>query len=275
MKILKRKDIPLVSDAAFRYVFGEKESIPILQAMLNAFLQALCIPPVVAIDVVDGRLGSRWSRDKTVYLDVLARDDSGRSIDIEIQTYRQDYYLERSLYYWSRLFSGQLRRGSDYTSLKPVICINLLDYVHYPDTEWLTVDKLHHSEHLMICTVELPKIADSPLIPAQLWGKFISSAGRNRDLAQTLAGQDPDILLAARRYAMFATGVFGLRSWIERREKYRRDFAGVVAYAKKTGLAEGKAEQAREIARRLKAQGSSPAEIAALTDLSAEEVAAL
>ncbi len=36
--------------------------------------------------------------------------------------------IEHSLFYWSRLFSGQLQGGNPYQKLERTVCINLLDF---------------------------------------------------------------------------------------------------------------------------------------------------
>ena len=149
--------IPLTNDIVFRYVFGEEAGLPLLEAMLNAFFSASGTPRVSGLRLLDGKLGPAFNDDKAARLDILATDASGRQIDIEIQTYRQDFYFERMLFYWSRLYGRQLGRGRNYTKLRPVIIVNILDLRLFAAGPWYRVDRLRFSDHLQIHYIELPK----------------------------------------------------------------------------------------------------------------------
>lgn len=89
----------------------------------------------------------------------------GEHINVEIQVANQKHYRSRSLYYWARVYGTQLDSREDYAILRRTICINLLDFIHFKDT-----DKLHNvfsiqkketravlTDHLEIHFIELPK----------------------------------------------------------------------------------------------------------------------
>ncbi len=67
-------------------------------------------------------------------------------------------------------------------------------------------------------------------------------------------------------YSVFHTNSF---------EKADRDITNQLAYAKLEGRAEGKAEKASEIARKMKAKGSSITDISEITGLSESEINSL
>ena len=52
---------------------------------------------------------------------------------MEIQSIGSREFIQRSLYYWSKLYASQLKEGHEYKKLNPVICINLLDFILFPD----------------------------------------------------------------------------------------------------------------------------------------------
>jgi predicted transposase/invertase (TIGR01784 family) len=118
---MEKKILPLINDIVFQYVFGEEESLPILQSMLNAFFEYAGCPHIEHIKLQKSRITPDVYGDKTAYLDLVAQDETGRLINIEIQTYREAFYMERSLFYWSRLYSRQIKRGQKYQELRPVI----------------------------------------------------------------------------------------------------------------------------------------------------------
>jgi predicted transposase/invertase (TIGR01784 family) len=62
---------------------------------------------------------------KESVLDVKAQDESGRIFDVEIQVISSPYYTKRSLYYWAKVYESQLKESELYSTLNPVICINI------------------------------------------------------------------------------------------------------------------------------------------------------
>jgi len=51
-------------------------------------------------------------------LDVRVRLANGEQVDVEMQSQRRPAQRERTLYYWARMYAGQLRRGAPYTDLR-------------------------------------------------------------------------------------------------------------------------------------------------------------
>ena len=98
-------------------------------------------------------------------LDVQATIDDGKVIDIEMQVKDEKNIEQRTLYYGSRIISGQLERGEKYKQIKPVILINILNFnifnVEEYHTQTVTVLKEHRTyEVLKEVTyhfIELPK----------------------------------------------------------------------------------------------------------------------
>jgi hypothetical protein len=69
--------IPLINDLVFQYVFGEEESLPILQSMLNAFFEYAGCPKVTSLKIQKSRITPDFYGDKTTYLDLVAQDKTG------------------------------------------------------------------------------------------------------------------------------------------------------------------------------------------------------
>jgi len=84
--------------------------------------------PVEVIDILNPQIEPEELTGKFILLDVLARDSRGRLFNIEMQVRRLAEWIERSLYYIASAYAGQLKKGGDYATLKPVIGINLLDF---------------------------------------------------------------------------------------------------------------------------------------------------
>lgn len=71
--------------------------------------------------------------EKLGILDVRVRMRDGTQIDLEMQVKYFAYWDERVLFYTSRMFSGQLRKGESYDNLKKCIHVSILDFIHFPD----------------------------------------------------------------------------------------------------------------------------------------------
>jgi len=72
--------IPLINDLVFQYVFGEEESLPILQSMLNAFFEYAGCPKVTSLKIQKSRITPDFYGDKTTYLDLVAQDKTGPKV---------------------------------------------------------------------------------------------------------------------------------------------------------------------------------------------------
>ena len=72
-------------------------------------------------------LAPQYLNQKFSRLDLKMNVD-GKIVNIEIQVNRETYFKERTLFYWSKLYSGELGSGDDYGKLKQTICINIINF---------------------------------------------------------------------------------------------------------------------------------------------------
>jgi predicted transposase/invertase (TIGR01784 family) len=75
--------------------------------------------------------------DKMSVLDLLARTERGMYVNIEIQLANEHDMERRSLYYWSRVYTGQMSQGMSYQELKRTITINILNFRYMRQTRSL------------------------------------------------------------------------------------------------------------------------------------------
>ncbi len=133
-------DPSLLNDVLFKIVFGTSHSEPILTALLNALLSYTGDQRIESLTIDNPALDKEYISDKGVVLDLKAVDRLGRWFNIEVQlqaTLGRENYFKRSLYYWSKLFVGQLEPGQSYSKLEKTICISLLDFELFPNTSEL------------------------------------------------------------------------------------------------------------------------------------------
>ncbi|XZE22729.1 Rpn family recombination-promoting nuclease/putative transposase [Pirellulaceae bacterium SH449] len=82
--------------------------------------------------------------DKLSVLDIKAVDQDGNIYDIEMQLEVHLGLIQRIVFYGCELYSGQLKSGDDYSKLKPVFAICLLE-----GTLWQDSDRVHHAFRLV------------------------------------------------------------------------------------------------------------------------------
>ena len=154
-------------DYAFKRLFGHSKNGLLLCSLLNAILQwppgrqivvAIVLNPFIVQETFDG---------KSVVLDIRAQDQLGRWYNIEMQIRGHANLEERVLFYWSSLYSQQLKYGENYTKLKPTISVLLMGDVLFPNLPdghnrfrlWDDSKQQLFSEHLDIHVVELAKFS--------------------------------------------------------------------------------------------------------------------
>lgn len=112
------------NDFVFKRLFAASPAL--LADLINA---VRCDePPVEVTEVLNPRIDPEELTGKFIVLDVLACDAAGRFYNIEMQVRRHAGWNARSTYYLARTLANQLKNGDDYTKLKPVIGIHLLDF---------------------------------------------------------------------------------------------------------------------------------------------------
>jgi PD-(D/E)XK nuclease family transposase len=112
-------------DVVFIRLFTDPEHKGVCIGFLNAVLPLSS--PVVDIEVQTPFVMSQWLRHKRPVVDVLARDRSGAIFQIELQRQRESALATRMLYSLCRLVGAQLKQGEDYSRLRPVWSIWLLE----------------------------------------------------------------------------------------------------------------------------------------------------
>ncbi|TNE46940.1 MAG: Rpn family recombination-promoting nuclease/putative transposase [Deltaproteobacteria bacterium] len=156
-------------DFVFKALFGQEHNKPLLLGLLNAILDRVEGERIVDLELLQPELGKIEPNDKEVKLDLLARDQTERIFHVEMQVQNHPFFLERVLYYWSRLFGRQLHGGQPYSKLHPVISIIFSDFVAIPELEdyhtcWMWTEVEHGtilSDHGQIHIIEFPKFHES------------------------------------------------------------------------------------------------------------------
>jgi predicted transposase/invertase (TIGR01784 family) len=235
-------------DIVFWMLFGAEQNRALLISLLNAVLQ----PPVpIEWAEVQHAEPERLAVDgKSIALDVRARLGNGEQIDVEMQTQRHPALRERALYYWARLYVGQLQRGSAYTELRRCVVVWITTFNELPEQRFHSVFSLreaHNSapltDHLELHLLELPKLRealdknDEPSLTA--WGRFLS-ASADDDL-ETLAMENP-VLKQAKDALERLSADPESRVRAEQREMALISYELGLSAARRQGIQQGRAE---------------------------------
>ncbi|MCB9794895.1 MAG: Rpn family recombination-promoting nuclease/putative transposase [Alphaproteobacteria bacterium] len=120
-------------DYAFKRLFGEERNKNLLLHFLNAVLRPS--PPLASLTLLDPTLGRRFMDDKLSVVDVLAVDQRGRHLQVEVQLAPHRGLRRRMLFNWSTLYTRQLEQGQSYEALCPVLSLWLLGARSFPGPE--------------------------------------------------------------------------------------------------------------------------------------------
>ena len=118
--------LALTSDFVFRALFTR--SLTSLTDLLNAALGFSGAEWIETLTLLPTEIHKEHAADKSVVLDIKARSHGGELFNIEMQALEQSFYSARALYYWARLYTGQLGQGEDYTTLQRTYSVNFLNF---------------------------------------------------------------------------------------------------------------------------------------------------
>ena len=103
--------ITLRNDYAFKRVFGTEENKDVLQDLLECILD---IQPedIAGLELLDKELHKDSISDKTGVLDVKLRLKNNTIIDIEIQNTWNSEFVQRTIFYWAKMYTENLKTRS-------------------------------------------------------------------------------------------------------------------------------------------------------------------
>jgi len=243
------------SDIFIRYLFGSEENKFLLQAFINAVLENSEFPRIKTLELKNPFNLKKILYDKESVLDVKAVDETGQIFNIEVQTSGSGDFKHRTLYYWAKLYSSQLKEGDIYSRLYPAVCINILDFKFFDGFEkyhstFMVREKdeaeFFLSKHLAIHFLELPKLKDLEKGKRlSHWLYFLKNEGMEDKKMKVLLNENENIEQAHKRYIAFTRDEELLDAY-EAREKWKKDYNSGLFNARQEGLHEGKEEGKEE-----------------------------
>lgn len=269
----------LLTDYAFKKIFGSAESGDILLSFLNAVLGFAAPYRLKQVIIQDPYLAPSIKGMKESYVDVRAVDEQGKHYIIEMQILPVQSFEQRVLYNACKKYAGQIASGDDYHLLNDVIALTITDFTMFEHPEIVSKFKLRddsgrdYSDDLELIFVELPKFNKQEGELANMldkWCYFLRYAKRLQNIPGNLA-QEKEIAHAfsiANRAQLSAEEL----EQQERREMYIQDQRGMLQKAKLDARIEARLERNREIARNMQARGMDAPTIATILELELAQV---
>lgn len=136
-------------DVVFKALFVRNQDI--LRAFLCDMLD-LILRDEDEVIVLNPELIPELSDEKLSRLDihVIMAD---RKFNIEMQASRTGFSVDRVLYYWSKLFIGDFKRGGEYPDLEQTYSVNILDFKYLDGFQY-------HSSYALLEEINFQKLTD-------------------------------------------------------------------------------------------------------------------
>ena len=249
----KIRRYPPKMDIIFQAIFGEVGSEKITKDFLEKILKrkiekiSLDKNPILRRELKDDKLG---------VLDIVTELDGKEKCNIEMQLIDKNNIIERMLYYWSKMYTRQIKAGEDYDKLEKTIVILIADFnikgleeVEYHSTwkiiETNSVKKLILTDKFELDIIELSKIKGRENEKDQLldWLIFLENPESER-VARKME-ENENLKEAVEKLDRISEDE-KMQRIIELREKAIRDEHAIYAKGVDDGIEEGKAKGARE-----------------------------
>ena len=249
----KIRRYPPKMDIIFQAIFGEVGSENITKDFLEKILKrkiekiSLDKNPMLRRELKDDKLG---------VLDIITELDGKEKCNIEMQLIDKNNIIERMLYYWSKMYTRQIKAGDDYNKLEKTIVILIADFnikgleeVEYHST-WKIIEtnsakKLILTDKFELDIIELSKIKGRENEKDQLLDWLIFLENPESERVTRKMEENENLKEAVEKLDRISKDE-KMQRIIELREKAIRDEHAIYAKGVDDGIEEGKAKGARE-----------------------------
>ncbi|MEP7337057.1 MAG: Rpn family recombination-promoting nuclease/putative transposase [Acidobacteriota bacterium] len=292
---LQDKYLNPFTDFGFKKLFGSEPNKDLLIDFLNQLL-----PPHHQIQDLtysqNEQLGAS-ELDRKAIFDLYCTSPSGERFIVEMQKAKQNYFKDRSVYYATFPIREQGQRGDDWNfKLAAVYLVGILDFVFAEDKDddevchWVQLkDQVNRVfyDKLTFIYLEMPKFNKPEAELETAFDKWLYVLKHLPELTDRPARLQERVF--AKLFQAAEIGKFNREEMAQYEQslKYYRDLKNVIDTAameaeakgreegRAEGLVEGRRENTLETARKLLRKNMPLNEIADITGLSEEEIAAL
>ena len=260
-------------DIIFKRIFGDVKNKEIVMRFLSDILE-ISREKMKDIHFDNGELTSKYLEEKFSRLDLKIElkdvdDVNDKIINVEMQVNSEPAFRERTLYYWSKMYSEELKSGEEYdllkqTSkmyseelksgeeydlLKQTICINIINFNLFDSPEYQShfqiLEKARHellTDKLSIYFFELRKLKKSSTgKPLEDWLNFINAEKKEDLMALELSTKIPEVKDVIEQIRELSADE-KLRREAFYREKRLHDEANAINGSRREGIRIGRVE---------------------------------
>lgn len=264
-------------DVVFQEIFGEERN----KRITKSFLEAVLKEPIDKIDLSKNPILRREFQDEKLgILDILAEVNEKEKVNIELQIVDRKNIVERILYYWSKLYSRQIKIGEEYEKLSKTIVILITNYEieKFKEEEYHSKWQIMEETGTTILTdklefhiIMLPKIIGKETQNDKLldWLYFIENPKSERVVKSM--EENKELKEAVDELHRISEDE-KMQRIADLREKAMLDEKAIYARGLEIGEEKGEKKRNKEIAKKLLLRGFGADEIAEITGLTAEEI---
>lgn len=228
---------------------------------------------------------------KNEVLDLKVELDDGEICNLEIQLANKKNFKERMLDYWARLYSGQLKKGDNYTKLKRTILIAIVNFniKEFINEEYHTKWKIREERnkeliltndfeiHIIEIEKAIKSLKENKQDKIAQWMSFFDNP--NSMEVKVMSEENEDINEALEQLRRLSSNK-QLREIIEREERIERDRRAELQFAIEEGLEQGREKGIKEgikkekknIINKFLEKGMKIEEISELLEMTKEEI---
>lgn len=274
---VKKKILSPKLDVVFQALFGEVGS----ERITRRFLQSILKEEVTEVDLSQNVILRREREDdKLGILDIIAKLNKKEYCNIEMQLVNTGEIKERILYYWSKIYTKQLKKNQDYKELEKTIVILIANFkiegleelkCH---TEWKIVDnetrKVILTDKFELCIIELPKVKETEEQEELMdWLCFLENPKCER--IKEKMEENEELKEAVEKLEGMSKDEY-MQRIADLREKAILDYNSGMSFALRKGLEEGERKAKLEAAKKMLEEKASIEFIMKITGLDKEEI---
>ena len=245
---MEKIKVNMLNDVFFKSLLCDDRHKELTLNFLNSILNRTGDEAFYDIEFLDKEIDPIIEAGKVSILDIRAKMNDDTYVNVEVQIAKPVDMKKRAMFYWSKLYSYQIGKGEDYSLLKDVISINLLNFILFKEHT-----RCHSSCHITddfdkktvindfeMHFIELPKFKISDikrLKKSEKWFALFSNRCTDEELEE-IAMSEPSIKKAL-EYQNYFMHDEKLRYKYELQEKAIRDYYSYMTASKQEGIQEG------------------------------------
>lgn len=244
---MARNIVKMKLDIIFKAIFAKEENEDLLHSFLSSVLE-IPYESIKKIIVQNSEILPETITGKFSRLDLKLQVDD-KLVNVELQVKNESDFKDRALFYWSKMYSGELKSGDEYGDLKQSISINIINFNMFDCPEYHSLFKVMEttrhevlSEKCAIHFFELKKVnkkvnKDNRM---ELWLQLINAESEEEldMLKETNVSEIQKAVMIIHKMSDDEK----IQEAARLREKALHDEATALGHARREGIAEGRAE---------------------------------